>query len=273
MPKLDTEKRFFVVTGSSSGIGAALRKRFLEFPSDFGGDLLFVSHDWRLGNELDPKYSNYNLIHLAHSRSLTLEQNIFAINKLANVIGPGSIFLSTVSAHSQSQSKYGKSKFYIENFFLDRGATVVKSGLICSENPTAMLRLLHRIVVGSPFIPLPFNGRNSFFLTSEQSLVSLIAELTHNPRNLSIRAFSNESISFEELLKDLATFQGVRRLFIPIPRKISLLLIKILRRFFGHLSVVDSLISLLNSPNQNEMLRLSDSGIDFPANPHLIKYN
>ena len=273
MPKPDIEKRVFIVTGSSSGIGTALRKRYQEFPSDFGGDLLFLSNDWRLGNELDPKYNNYNLIHLAHSRSLTLEQNIDATKKLTNVINPGSIFLSTVSSHSKSQSRYGKSKFYIENFFLNRGATVVKSGLICSEHPTAMLKLLHRLIIRFPIIPLPFNGNNSFYLTSEQSLVILIAELTRYPRNLNIRAFSNESISFKNLLKDLATLHKVKRLIVPIPGKFSLFSITILKNTFGQLSVVDSLISLLNPPDLNEMLQLSDSGVDFPANPHLIKYN
>ena len=263
----------FIVTGASSGIGQALRKRYTECPKDFGGDLIFLSNDWRLGNEFQTEDDNCRLIHLAHSRTLTLEQNIAAINKISNLIIPGSIFLSTVSAHSQSQSNYGKSKFHIENYFLNRGATVVKSGLICAEHPKAMLKLLHRLVIRFPIIPLPFNGDNPFYLTSEQSLVSLIAELTQSPRNLNIRAFSNENITFKNLLQDLATVHKVKRLFVPLPENISFFFITIFKTIFGQLSFVDSLVSLLNSPHRSEILQLSDSGVDFPANPHLIKYN
>ena len=263
----------FIVTGTSSGIGTALKKRYEDIPEQFSGKLVFDLKNWRLGDEIDSIYDGFGLIHLAHSREFTFEQNVGATEKLYKNIRPGSIFLSTVSAHSQSKSKYGKSKYQIEQIFLSRGAAVVKSGLICSKHPSAMLKTLNTIVNRLPIIPLPFKGTNLFYLTDQECLVSLIAQLTHNSDNLTYRAFSTQAITFKQLLMDLAKKKGIIRFFIDLPAPLSSILIGLFNRFLGRFSFSDSLISLVNAPNSHELLELTEYGVYFPPNPHLIKYN
>jgi hypothetical protein len=226
-----------------------------------------------LGDEFDSLYNDFGIIHLAHSREFSFEQNVVATEKLHRQIRPGSIFLSTVSAHSSSNSNYGKSKYFTEKFFLDRGAAVIKSGLICSSNPTAMLKTLHTIVDRLPIIPLPFRGANLFYLTDQEHLVTLIAQLTHNPESTIYRAFSKNGITFKQLLKDLAINRGLTRLFIDVPAPLSSIMIALLSKLLGRFSFSDSLISLVNEPDPFELLELAEYKVDFPPNPHLIKYN
>jgi hypothetical protein len=269
---LDHNLKKFVVTGSSSGIGQALRLRYEESPENFGGELIFDLEDWRLGSDLNSKFDDCLIIHLAHDRNNSLSENITAIQKLARNIRAGSIFLSTTSAHLQSKSKYGKSKHHIEEIFINRGAAVVKSGLICSKNPTAMLKTLDTLVARLPIIPLPFRGTNSFHLTDQSSLVTLIMQLTHDSDNLTYRAFSNQAITFKQLLEDLASKKGNTRYFVELPSLFSSVLIGFFTKFFGKFSFSDSLNSLVNQPDLYELLELAYCGVDFPPNPHLIKY-
>ena len=263
----------FVVTGSSSGIGQALRLKYAESPELFGGELIFDLDDWRLGSELGSKFDSSLIIHLAHDRNLNFFENIAATEKLFKNIRAGSIYLSTVSAHSRSKSMYGKSKYYMENIFISRGATVVKSGLICSKNPTAMLKTLNTIVSRLPVIPLPFKGDSLFYLTDQEYLVSLITQLTHDSHNVTYRAFSTQAITFKKLMKDLAKNKGVIRLFIDLPSPLSYFLIGFISKFLGRFSFSDSLISLINEPDPRELIELADYEVDFPPKPHLIKYN
>lgn len=263
----------FVVTGSSSGVGQALRLKYEESPELFGGELIFDLDDWRLGSELGSKFDNCLIIHLAHDRNLSFLENIAATEKLLKNIGAGSIYLSTISAHSNAKSKYGKSKYYVEKLFISRGATVVKSGLICSKNPTAMLNTLNTIVSRLTIIPLPFKGANLFHLTDQDSLVSLITQLTNKSDNVTYRAFSTQSITFKQLLKDLAEKRGVIRFFIDLPSPLSSVLIGLISKFLGRFSFSDSLISLTNELDPRELLELAEYGVDFPPKPHLIKYN
>jgi hypothetical protein len=66
----------FAVTGSSSGIGQALRLKYAASPELFGGELIFDLDDWRLGSELGSKFDNCLIIHLAHDRNLNFFENI-----------------------------------------------------------------------------------------------------------------------------------------------------------------------------------------------------
>jgi len=273
MRSTDSNLKRYVVTGSSSGIGKALQLRYAEFPEHFGGELIFELNGWRLGSELDYQFDNCMIIHLAHDRSLNFLENTAAFEKLSKNVSAGSIFLSTVSAHSQSKSIYGRSKYFLEQNFLRHGAAVVKSGLICSQKPTAMFKTLTDIVNQLPIIPLPFRGDKLFYLTDEESLVTLIAQLTHASDNLTYRAFSSKGITFKELLKDLAHMQGVKRFFVGLPAPISSLGIAVLSKFLGRLSFSDSLNSLINTLDPHDLLELADCAVNFPPKPHLIKYN
>jgi hypothetical protein len=272
MRSTDSNLKRYVVTGSTSGIGKALKLRYAEYPEQFGGELIFALSGWRLGSELDSEFDNCMIIHLAHDRSLSFLENTTAFEKLSKNVGAGSIFLSTVSAHSQSKSLYGRSKYFLEQNFLGHGAAVVKSGLICSKNPTAMFKTLNDIVNRLTIIPLPFRGDKLFYLTDEESLVTLIAQLTHDSDNLTYRAFSNQAITFKQLLEDLASKQGTTRYFFELPSPLSSVLIRFFTKFLGKFSFSDSLNSLVNQPDLYELLQLSGSGVDFPPNPHLIKY-
>jgi hypothetical protein len=119
---------------------------------------------------------------------------------------------------------------------------------------------------------LPFRGDKLFYLTDEESLVTLIAQLTHDSDNLTYRAFSNQAITFKQLLEDLASKKETTRYFIELPSLLSSVLIGFFTKFLGKFSFSDSLNSLVNQPDLYELLQLSDGGVDFPPNPHLIKY-
>ena len=97
-------------------------------------------------------------------------------------------------------------------------------------------------------------------------------QLTHDSDNLTYRAFSNQVITFKQLLEDLASKKGITRYFIDLPSLLSSVLIGFFTKFLGKFSFSDSLNSLVNQPDLYELRELAHCGVDFPSNPHLIKY-
>lgn len=105
------------ITGSTSEIGKLLTERLNAI-----GHLAVAlggrdSTLWSLGERFPQDIDVDVLIHLAHDRSYSISDNISAAKELCASFKGKKIFLSSFSAHSNSQSRYGKSKYEIEKNF------------------------------------------------------------------------------------------------------------------------------------------------------------
>lgn len=157
--RLSKTTRIFV-TGATSRIGSnsiqgLSKKHFQCIAIGNGGEF-----PWRLGQPF-PTSANPNswdiLIHLAHDRRLTLDQNKRCASQLFETFPGFIIFSSSLSAHSKSRSLYGKSKLEIEKLLDGREAAILKIGLYLDPRG-GFLKNVIRQVRTSPIIPLPNRG-------------------------------------------------------------------------------------------------------------------
>lgn len=259
-----TNRRVFLVTGASSGIAQALKHSYLQFPEKFGGELRFDLGEWRLGSPLAVNDLNVRIIHLAHDRNSTLQDTANALGLLSPLILPGSILISTVSAHSASKSLYGKKKLLEENVFLSSGATVIKSGLVIAQNPTAMHLKLVTMLKKFPIIPMPYLGNSKIFVTQVSGLIELIQNLTVAPINGQIiRGFNPTPYKLKEVLKVLSVQNNLMRVLVPLPYWLSRGCISLISNLFPQSPTVDSLKSLINEISEEDLNLLVSPSIKF----------
>ena len=259
-------RRIFLVTGASSGIAQALMHAYYMFPEKFGGELRFDLGGWRLGSPLLVDDPDVRLIHLAHDRNSSLQDTANAIELLRPHIRPGSIFISTVSAHSASRSLYGKKKLLEENVFLSSGATVIKSGLVIAEKPIAMHLKLVQVSKNFPLIPMPYLGKSKIFVTQLSSLIELIQNLTITPINGQIiRGFNPRPYELKAVLTELSVQNNLSRVFVPLPIWLSQACIYLISNLFPNSPTVDSLKSLINEITEEELNLLVQPSINFPG--------
>jgi len=150
--------------------------------------------------------------------SLALAEQLLPLSQRA-------IFISTMSSFEGAQSVYGRSKLLVERWFIDRGAFVVRPGLVLGKNSGGMVGALSRIARLSPIIPIPGNGRQKFFTCQIEDLCSLILYLANcdrpqpgTPNQNIFTAANSNSIEFKDLLARLGKADhGRTPIFIPVP--------------------------------------------------------
>ena len=264
----DCDQQFnprYVVTGASCAVGMALKKMYESHPEKFRCTLIFDLYPWRLGRPLPQEFQDCLLIHLAHDRKMTFSESVKSIKMLSPNIRYGSIYLSTVSAHRQAKSNYGKKKYFEERYFLKSNATVIKSGLIFSEIPSStqskILDFIKRFVI----IPLPFNGKSEIFVTDINSLTLLIQELLINPKaGEMVHAFHLQPLSMREVFEKFQSKYDLKRFYLPIPNGLSKLLINFFLIIFPKNSSLDSLNSLFHQISRDQINKMKGSNIEFP---------
>ncbi len=258
-------RKVFLVTGATSNIGKALQRAYLSHPETFGGELIFDLGDWRLGKPLLVNNPEARLLHLAHDRSMTLHETRVALELLGPLIRPGSLFISTVSAHEASKSLYGKKKFFEENYFLSSNATVIKSGLVISNEPAAMYLKLLTMLSYTPFVPMPYYGDSRIYVTKIESLIDLIKELTNNSaERMIVRAFNRQPYKLKDLLRKMSSQNHLKRVLIPIPKWLSNTLIYVGSLIFPKNSTIDSLKSLTHEISEQDLMTFLVPNIEFP---------
>ena len=158
------------ITGSSSGIGVFLSLKL----SSSGHEVIALggrdSHVWKLGEEFPSQIEADALIHLAHDRTMTLEENILNSEKLAKSFKGFGIFLSSISAHSEAYSIYGKSKYQSEEFFTSKGGAVLRAGVVYGKDVGGIYPTLQNIVNSFFILAVPFSGQPRLFTTHIEDL-------------------------------------------------------------------------------------------------------
>ena len=225
------------ITGARGYLGSTLVRHFRESgftvnpwhrgaePGSFyelGGDLKAL--DWS-GVEA--------VVHCAYDFRARGWEEIHRINiegslaLLQETISRGArfIFISSMSSYDGCQSLYGRAKLTIEKEVLAAGGAAIRPGLIYGNPPGGLFATLCRVVRLTPLLPMIGLGAFPQYLAHDGDLARLLlaaasGELTLPARPLS--AAHPKVFLFRDLVKAIATRQGRRIAFVPVPWRLIL---------------------------------------------------
>jgi nucleoside-diphosphate-sugar epimerase len=247
-----------VVSGSTSGIGRYMVKELARVGYEvieLGGR---DSNSWKLGEPFPLKISADILLHLAHDRQLTVKQNIEAAEKLVSTFTGYKILLSSLSAHENSKSVYGRSKYAIEEIFLRNNGSALRAGIVFGQDVLGIYTVLTKILKKIKFIILPFAGNPRFFMTDVRDLAKEIQETIKYRPNDVVFAAHYWPKSMKELLIRISEIENINisKKIIRIPAFLTNGTILILRPLAKKFSFIDSLTSLQKGISNTEIVSL-----------------
>lgn len=247
------------ITGASSSIGQYLSNYLIRC----GHRVIAVgrqeSFRWHLGEELPKGLEADVLIHLAHDRKLSLEDNIEAVRLILDSFDGHFILLSSLSAHSKSKSIYGQSKFESESLFLETQGTVIRAGIVFGPRILGIHDLLQRFKSSMPILPMPYLGQSRLFVSHIDDLCEEIRKriaLKDGGRVFAAHAWPY-SIRHLIAMLPINHKKHQKQMIIPIPRTIMKLVLFPFRSLAQKISAIDSLVSLESEISNSEISELA----------------
>jgi nucleoside-diphosphate-sugar epimerase len=125
------------------------------------------------------------------------------------------IFLSTLSAHPDARSHYGKTKLFMESLFDSNKDLVLKPGLVLGNG--GLYRTIEKIISKSKFIPMIGNGKQPVQPISINDLAELIKLGIEKNISGVFPAAGAAPITMKELYKIISMKSGKKNIFIPMP--------------------------------------------------------
>lgn len=157
-------------------------------------------------------------VHLAYDRKAGLEANVAGVRRVfaaAEAAGvTRQIFVSSYSARPDAISEYGRLKFQLETFFLDRGQSIVRPGLVVGNgglfgrNMETILRL--------PFVPLLGGGADLLPVVAVDDFVAAMTLLL-NREPTAYNLFNRELVTMRELVTAINRAAGHRAFCFNVP--------------------------------------------------------
>jgi nucleoside-diphosphate-sugar epimerase len=159
------------------------------------------------------------VIHCAYDlRREAMEQNVAGTKAIAEAAAQAGaarqIFIGSVSGHAGARSAYGRSKYLLEEYFLARGWTVARPGLVIG--PGGLYARLVR-ALRLPIVPLADGGRDSVPVVALADFVSAITALLEEDRTGRFDLYHPEPVTLRELIAAIQTSTGSRALLAPLP--------------------------------------------------------
>ena len=197
-----------------------------------------------------PKIKNYDyFIYLAHDYSKNSVKNNINIlkkikkkkkNKLQKII-----YISSMSAHKNNQSKYGTSKFKIETFCIREKILVIRPGYIFGGRNNYKYKKIMKILNFFPIIPLYRNDNNFIYSVEINELCTEIYKILklNSTRYQSLNIFNKKKIYFYEFLM---TLTNKKKIYLKVNFKIYLIFVKFFNKIFDS-KFLDSLMSFMTA--------------------------
>ena len=251
------------ITGSSSSIGVHLAERLKREDLDvilLGGS---KSEIWKLGEAFPKNIHADVLVHLAHDRSMTLVDNLKAIETLTKTFAGYQIFVSSISAHTKSLSTYGQSKYLSEKYFLNRNGIVLRAGVVHGVGIDGIYEKLKSLVSKSRIVPLPYSGKSRLFSTHVDDLCSEIIKSIEIQSSGIIFAAHPWPISLAKLVNIIALESKTKILCLKIPTKLTIATTFLINKMYLKYPMIDSLRSLQKEVSLSELSELRPSKTSF----------
>lgn len=251
------------ITGST----CAIARHVVAGLSSVGHSIIEIggskSNVWRLGQEFPLGLNADALVHLAHDRSLTVKENIQAANKLCRSFDGPKVFLSSFSAHSRSLSRYGKSKFAMEELFNKSNGASIRAGVIYGTQVGGIFQQLEYYIGKLPIIPIVSRGRPLLFTSHIDDLVFEILSKLKAVDGQTTFAAHPEPITLKNLCIEINHSGGFEKPFLLIPKQPIDLILRLLIRVFPNFQLMDSLLSISCEASYEELSQLNFPKITF----------
>ncbi len=223
---------------------------------------LSQEHDYKLPKE---KFDFFIFVAFDFDNKDKIEVQSARSKKLINEINTHCrakvIFISSLSAHSNTISNYGKIKFSIEQEVIKLNGIIIRPGLLFGKQHSTLFIKLKKIST-FPIIPIIGKGNQIICTSSIDHILQDIKDLTlsFNLNRGQIFIPSNSQIySFKQLM---SSFDLGEKKFIPIPSFIIKLILLFLKTFkvkflFDH----DNLLGLINEENEKHIFLIKSNFI------------
>jgi NADH dehydrogenase len=164
------------------------------------------------------------LVHCAFIRSdkknpQAFKQNISATLKLAELCqkkGVHFIFLSTMSAHSEALSDYGKHKYEIEQLLPKQNVSVLKLGLVIGSTG-GLFYSIRGIVSKAAFIPMVDGGTQPIQVIHISDLCRLIETVAQKRLSGTYNIGTPKVYQLKELYSEIARVENKNPKYVSIP--------------------------------------------------------
>jgi nucleoside-diphosphate-sugar epimerase len=228
------------ITGVSGYVGSRVAGHLIDTGwriralcrSGLGADTVALEQArFELGHEVEPAAlaGVEAMVHLAYDFSQTRWRDIERVN----IVGSSRlfaaardagiervVFVSSVAAFPQARSMYGRAKLEIESAALDRGATVIRPGLVWGPRGAAAFGALQRAVARLSIVPLLIPPETPISLVHEDDLsglVECVLELWPESSGKLLVGACPQVVTFVDLLDSLARAAGKRPRFVRLP--------------------------------------------------------
>ncbi|MCF8257333.1 MAG: NAD-dependent epimerase/dehydratase family protein [Flavobacteriales bacterium] len=222
------------ITGSSGFIGSQLTGFFIargdtvvmmqrQAPKDALRGATFVQFDLR-----SPKMPEHQaldavihcaVMHYSPKDRDAGEVNIsatLALRDLCRSHGIPFIFLSTMSAHAEAESVYGRHKFRLEQMLDAPNETVLKLGLVVGA-AGGLFQRISRTIGKSPLVPLVDGGMQPVQTIAIEDVCMVVAKVVDERICGQLMVASEEVITLRQLYQQIARSKSLNPFFLSLP--------------------------------------------------------
>jgi nucleoside-diphosphate-sugar epimerase len=233
------------ITGAGGFLGSGIAERCAARGHTVAGTSRSARgpgvHAWKLGEPFDAAWTEGSevLIHCAYDRAESEARNIQG-TEAASVAGEQAgvsrqIFLSSYSARPDAVEPYGRIKQALERFFLERGYTVVRPGLVAGNGGLFARNV--RQILRSPVMPLVNGGRDLIPLVDRDDFLAAMTALVECGGRGAYNLFHPELIAMHALVMAVNRAGRHRAVSFPVPAGVALAGLRGLRRIGVRLPV------------------------------------
>ncbi len=259
------EKSIVAITGSNGFIGSSLLELFLNkgwkikalqrnIPEGADNDENIEYINYSLNTSVDKEaLKNVNLfVHCAyqaynHKNKNAEEINLTGTKDLLNIcreLNIKMVFLSTLSAHNEALSIYGKSKLEIENIFDFNKDFILKLGLVIGKKGGLFMNIAETIKK-SKYIPLIAKGVQPIQTVNISDVFEIIIKSYENDISGNYKIAEEIAISMKDLYNAISDHYSFKRKFISLPYGFTYFMMKLIEAIGINLSVSsESLLGL-----------------------------
>ena len=163
------------------------------------------------------------VVHLAYDRMAGIELNLEGVKRVfaaATVAGVSrQIFVSSYSARPDALSEYGRLKYRLEAYFLERAQIIVRPGLVIGDGglfARNMEKILH-----TPLMPLLNAGKDLLPVVAVEDLMTaMTALLCQKPGAYNL--FNNELIPMRQFVETINCAGHHRAFYFNIPLSLAI---------------------------------------------------
>lgn len=239
-----------VISGASGFLGAELVKYFskrewhvialVRKPSDYKNTRHVHYKKYDMNEPIDSSYfenADY-LVHTAYIKHSSKQPGALSLNiRAAKDLLQASrehklkknVFISSMSAHQQATSTYGRQKLAIEKIFHGKDSVVLRSGLIVGQG--GIVKNMVQFMKTKRVVPIVGNGRQPLQIIGVYDLVKII-EVVLSKKHLHgiFTVATTQVYAYKEFYQAIAKHLTIRVVYIPVPYPLLLLTLKSLSK-------------------------------------------